>query len=168
MIRVVLRFVSLLFTGLFAGFLLGILVLELSLRGFDGSVYAQTQQVTLVAIPVLATVLLFPAIISTAVVTVLSIRHRGRLLWLTLVALGLLLVALVVTLAVNVPINLAEGGWSVLSPPADWAGTRDRWQIGHAVRTAAAILAFGALASVALGSRTPARASGPGGATSAA
>ncbi|HWD61667.1 MAG TPA: DUF1772 domain-containing protein [Humibacter sp.] len=156
MIRTVLRFISLLFTGLFAGFLVGILVFELSLRGFDGSVYAQVQQVTLVALPVLATVLLFPAIISTAILVIVTVRHRDGSFWVTTVALGLLLVSLIVTLVVNVPINLAEGGWSVSSPPADWATSRDRWQIGHAVRTLAALLAFGGL--IAAGPRSAAKA----------
>ncbi|WP_223692160.1 anthrone oxygenase family protein [Leifsonia poae] len=149
MIRPVLRFLSDGFTGLFAGFLVGVLVFELSLRRFDGSVYAQTQQVTLIALPVLASALLIPAIITTGALVALQLRVKDLRFWLTLGALVLLLVALVVTLVVNVPINLAEGGWSVSSPPHDWAATRDRWQIGHAVRTVAAVLAFGLLGVVA-------------------
>jgi hypothetical protein len=31
----------------------------------------------------------------------------------------------------------------VQAPPADWARVRDRWQIAHAVRTVAIVLAFG-------------------------
>jgi len=153
MIRSVLRFISLAFTGLFAGFLVGILVFELSLRRFDGSVYAQTQQVTLVALPVLASVLLIPAIITTGALAASALRMPDRAFWLTVVAFAMLLIAFVVTLAVNVPINLAEGDWSVTSPPADWAAARDRWQIGHAVRTIAALAAFCLLAAAALARR---------------
>lgn len=156
MTRLVVRFVSLLFTGLFAGFLVGILIFEVSLRGFGGSVYVQTQQITLIALPLLATVLLFPSIISTGILAALNARRWDRAFWLALAALVLLVVTLVVTLTVNVPINLAEAGWSVQSPPADWAATRDRWQIGHAVRTAAALLAFATLAVAAVSSRGPA------------
>ena len=36
-------------------------------------------------------------------------------------------------------------GWDVKAPPADWASVRDRWQLAHAVRTCAAVLAFGCL-----------------------
>ncbi|MFP3466754.1 anthrone oxygenase family protein [Leifsonia sp. SIMBA_070] len=150
MIATILRALSLLFTGLFAGFLLGILVLELSLRGFSGTVYIQTQQVALVAIPALASVLLLPAIVTTGLVVVMTLRRRGRAFWLTAVALLLLIAALLVTLIVNVPINLAEGAWSVTSPPTDWAARRDLWQVGHVVRTGAALLAFGALIWAAL------------------
>lgn len=150
MTRTVFRGLSLLFTGLFAGFLLGILVLELSLRGFSGAVYTQTQQVTLVAIPVLASVLLLPAVVTTAVAAVLGLRERGRTFWLTVVGLLLLVTALLVTLIVNVPINLAEAAWSVTTPPSDWATRRDLWQVGHAVRTGAALLAFPTLLGAAL------------------
>jgi uncharacterized membrane protein len=149
MIGSVLRFISLVFTGLFAGFLVGILVLELSLRGFDGSVYTQTQRVALVALPLLATVLLVPAMITTGATAASRMRARDRVFRLAAGAFALLLAAFVVTLAVNVPINLAEGDWAVGAPPADWAAIRDRWQIGHAVRTVAAVAAFCLLAAAA-------------------
>lgn len=152
MIRAV-RAVSLGATGLFAGFLVGILVFELSLRRFDGSVFAQTQQVTLIALPALATALLFPALIATGALGALRSRSRDDEFWAAVASFALLLVALIVTLVVNVPINLAEAGWDPSSPPSDWATHRDRWQIGHGVRTAAALLAFGSLAVVASRSR---------------
>lgn len=146
----VVRVAALLFVGLFAGFLTGVLVLELSLRKFDGTVYAQLQQVSLVGLPILASVLLFPALIATAAQVFLELKTRGLGFWLMAGALALLLAALVTTLVVNVPINLAEGGWNVRNPPGDWVGMRDRWQLGHAVRTVAALLAFGTLAVVAV------------------
>jgi uncharacterized membrane protein len=144
------RVAGLLFEGLFAGFLTGVLVLELSLRRFDGAVYTQMQQVALIGLPILASVLLFPALIATGIQVFLGARSRGRTFWLTAGALALLLAALVTTLVVNVPINLAEGGWNIQSPPGDWASVRDRWQLAHIFRTCAALLAFGALAIAAV------------------
>lgn len=148
MSRTVIRWGSLVFTGLFAGFLLGILVLELALRGSDGTVYTQTQQVALVGLPGLAGALLFPALICS---TILLMTHRqdGQFA-LLLAAVALLGLALVVTLIVNVPINVAESAWSATAPPADWSATRDRWQAGHLVRTGASIAAFGLLVSALL------------------
>ncbi|MHC6222721.1 anthrone oxygenase family protein [Arthrobacter sp. MMS24-S77] len=144
------RVAALLFVGLFAGFLIGVLILELSLRQFDGPVYAQFQQIALIGLPILASVLLLPGLAATAVLVFLERRTRGGGFWLVAGALALLLLALVTTLVVNVPINLSEGGWNVRNPPGDWAGIRDRWQLGHAVRTFAALLAFVALcASIA-------------------
>jgi hypothetical protein len=62
------------------------------------------------------------------------------------------------SLLVNVPINTDQLTWNVQAPPADWASVRDRWQIAHAVRTGAAVLAFGCLSAAVMANRlVPAR-----------
>lgn len=141
------RFASLLFAGLFAGFLTGVLVLELSLRGFDGTVYTQVRLVELHSLDKLAVATLLPALIATAVLAYRTLRTDTR--WRTVAALALLVGVFGLTLAVNLPINAAQLDWNTLSPPADWAAVRDRWQTAHAVRTVAAVLAFAALALAA-------------------
>ncbi|TDU91899.1 uncharacterized protein DUF1772 [Kribbella voronezhensis] len=138
---VVLGGVGLLFTGLFSGFLLCVLVLENSLRAGNASVYTQVRLIELDSLDKLASATLIPALVSTAVVAILA---RGNNRWL-LVALALLVVVFAVTLAVNLPINGDQADWSVQSPPSDWATVRDHWQIAHVVRTVAAIAAFGSL-----------------------
>jgi uncharacterized membrane protein len=144
------RFLSLTFAGLFAGFVNGVLVFELSLRNYDGSVYTQVRQVELDHLDTLASATLIPALITTAILVALAARGRGRAFWLTLAALVLLMTVFVLTLIVNLPINGDQAGWSVTAPPADWAGIRDRWQIAHAVRTVAAVLAFALLVAAAV------------------
>ncbi len=62
----------------------------------------------------------------------------------------LLVLVFATSLAVNLPINGDQAGWSVQNPPADWASVRDRWQLAHLVRTAAALLAFASLIGAAL------------------
>ena len=146
----VVRTASLLFTGLFAGFLLGVLVLENSLRGYGAAVYAQVRQVELDSLDTLASVTLIPALVSTLVVAVLAIRARGNDRWLLLTAFALLLVVFVTSLAINLPINGDQADWSVQAPPADWASVRDRWQAAHVVRTVSAVLAFCSLAVAAV------------------
>ncbi|WP_052763170.1 hypothetical protein [Jiangella alkaliphila] len=66
---------SLLFAGLFAGFLLAVLVLETSLRAFDASVYTQVRQVELDRLDALASATLLPALAATVV---LVVAERGR------------------------------------------------------------------------------------------
>ncbi|NEB76048.1 DUF1772 domain-containing protein [Streptomyces sp. SID14478] len=156
------RGASLLFSGVFAGFLVAVFVLEMSLRGFDGQVYTQVRQVELDALDRLATATLLPATIATVFLVVLAFKGRGRTPWLLLTALTLLAGILVLTLAVNLPINADQLDWHVQAPPADWARVRDRWQIAHGVRTCAGLLAFGALiAHAARGARAPDRAASP-------
>jgi uncharacterized membrane protein len=145
------RFVSLLFGGLFAGFLVAVLVIELSLRSFDASVYTQVRLVELARLDDLAAATLIPALVATAFLVIFAARRRGRALWLTLTAVMLLVAAFATSLLVNVPINTEQLTWNVQAPPADWASVRDRWQIAHAVRTSAAVLAFGCVSAAAMG-----------------
>jgi uncharacterized membrane protein len=139
------RGVSLLFTGLFSGFLLGVLVFENSLRAYDASVYTQVRLVELDSLDKLASATLIPALVSTAIVTILRMRARGNDRWLALAALALLVVVFAVSLAVNLPINGDQADWSVQAPPSDWATVRDHWQLAHLIRTVAAVSAFGSL-----------------------
>jgi uncharacterized membrane protein len=147
------RFASLLFGGLFAGFLVAVLVIELSLRGFGASVYAQVRLVELARLDDLAAATLIPAMVATAFLVVLA-GKRGRAPWLTLTALVLLTAAFAISLLVNVPINAEQVAWDAQAPPADWESVRDRWQTAHAARTAAAVLAFGCVSAAAVG-RSP-------------
>jgi len=142
-------FAGLLFSGLFAGFLVAVLVLESSLRSFDGSVYTQVRQVELDGLDRLAAATLIPATIATAILVVHGFRARIRSRWLALAALALMASIIALTLTVNLPINGDQLDWSTQAPPADWADVRDRWQLAHVVRTVAAVLAFGLLATAA-------------------
>jgi uncharacterized membrane protein len=153
MARVV-RGASLLFSGLFAGFLVCVMVLEVSLRSFGASVYTQVRLVELDSLDKLASVTLIPALVTTVA---LAIWGRGNNRRLVLVAIALLVVVFAVTFAVNLPINSDQSSWVVQQPPTDWAEVRDRWQIAHAVRTVAAVAAFGMLVGAAVRQRMPNR-----------
>jgi uncharacterized membrane protein len=142
-VRAIARTASIIFSGLFAGFLVGVLVLELSLRDFSGSTYAHVREVELVGLDRLATATLLPALVATLCVVLVSLRQPG--LSRSLVPLLLLVAVFVLSLTVNVPINQDQLDWNVDAPPADWADERDRWQIAHAARTVAAALAFALL-----------------------
>jgi uncharacterized membrane protein len=138
------RVASLLFAGLFAGFLTAVLVLELSLRGADGTVYTQVRLVELDSLDKLAVATLLPALLATAVLAYRTRRTNTR--WPTVGAFTLLALIVILTITVNLPINADQLHWNTTSPPAGWTDVRDRWQIAHATRTVAAVLAFALLA----------------------
>lgn len=154
-------FVSVLFGGLFAGFLVGVLVIELTLRGYDGAAYTQVRMVMLEWLDLLATVTLLPTLAAVVVLVGIAARGRGRSLWPLAAALALLAFVLVTSLVVNVPINGEQQAWDVAAPPADWATVRDRWQAAHALRTGAAVIAFGLLSAAAMGRPSRAGRSAP-------
>ena len=139
------RVASLALGGIFTGFLVTVMVLELSLRDVGASAYTQVRQVELDRLDTLATVTLLPTAVAVIVLVVAGLRRARPGLGLHSVALLLLLVVFMVTVVINLPINADQRDWSIASPPSDWAGDRDRWQVAHAVRTAAAVLAYGCL-----------------------
>ena len=133
------RFVNLLSGGLYAGLLVAVLFVEVTLRGVGPDVYTVVEQVKHANLNVLAAATITPTLASGLLLLILAREPRGRAFALTLVGLLCAVVALAVTLLVNVPINAAQLAWSPQAPPADWAAIRDRWQVAHALRTAAAV-----------------------------
>jgi uncharacterized membrane protein len=148
------HFAALLFGGLFGGLLLAVLVIELTLRGADASVYTQVRHVAFggLGVPVSATLL--PALVAT-VFLVIANRKRGRTFWLMLTALVLLVTAFAISLLINLPINTEQLAWVVQAPPVDWASVRDRWQLSHVARTVATVVALGFLGAAALQTSSP-------------
>jgi uncharacterized membrane protein len=146
----IVRLAGLLLGGIFAGFLVTVLVLESTLRGFDAAVYTQVRQVELVRLDDVASATLIPTLTATALLVAFAARTRGPAFWPTLTALVLLVTVFVTSLVFNIPINQDQVTWNVQAPPPDWASVRDRWQVAHAVRTAAALLAFGCLSRAAM------------------
>jgi hypothetical protein len=57
---------------------------------------------------------------------------------------------LIVTLAVNVPIDNQIDQWTLASLPADWSAIRDRWEFFHTLRTFVALAGLGCVFASAL------------------
>ena len=95
---------------------------------------------------------LMPAALLSAlpVLTGLHRRRRRRGFYLNLAGVALLLVALAITLSVNVPIDHAIDRWTVQTLPPDWTTSRDRWQAYHTSRTVMSLLGFGCALAAAL------------------
>ena len=68
------------------------------------------------------------------------------------IAFLLLIVALVITLAVLVPIDNSIKEWTTSTLPADWETIRNKWKSFHALRTFASVASFACFTVFALGS----------------
>jgi hypothetical protein len=66
---------------------------------------------------------------------------------------ALLVVALVITLSVNVPIDDAINRWTVDTLPSDWTSIRNRWEAYHAARTLISLAGFGFVLAAVVWSR---------------
>lgn len=80
--------------------------------------------------------------------TVLAIVHAGAsagnggpALWRWLAA-GSLIIAMISTVIVNVPINLATGRIDPAAPPDDWRSTRNRWEVFQGIRSWLLVIGF--------------------------
>jgi uncharacterized membrane protein len=67
-----------------------------------------------------------------------------------LASLVLMAGALVVTLAVNVPIDYQINGWTANTLPSDWMARRDKWELYHTIRTFVSLGALGFAVASAL------------------
>jgi uncharacterized membrane protein len=87
----------------------------------------------------LMTVLMPVALLSAVPVLVLAYPDRPVTFALQLAGLVLFVLALVVTVIVEVPIAKRIRSWTLDTMPADWRAQRDRWSSFHLVRVATAI-----------------------------
>jgi uncharacterized membrane protein len=99
-------------------------------------------------------VLMISAAVVGVIATVLLFRQGSRSAgWLALAALVLLLGVLVVTLAVEVPIDNKIKGWTTATLPGDWLDIRARWAGFHTLRTFLSLGSVAAAVAAALAIR---------------
>ena len=90
-------------------------------------------------------VLMPAAILATLPVVWLLYRRRSGALYVTLAGLALFVIALLVTLIVEVPIDNQIEAWTVTTLPANWHQLRDRWEVFHFLRTWISVLGLALL-----------------------
>jgi uncharacterized membrane protein len=87
-------------------------------------------------------ILLPLALLSGLVTLALLWRDRGAAaFWWLLAGLLLMVAALVITLAVEVPIDNQIQTWTVATLPGDWRSIQARWELFHTIRTFSSIAA---------------------------
>ena|SRR6185503_17600756 len=71
----------------------------------------------------------------------------------TLIALLLMSIALIITVAIEVPIDNMIKVWTIETLPSNWMALRERWEFYHVIRTFISIGAFSFLLGGALSSK---------------
>ena len=100
-------------------------------------------------------VLLPLALLSGLVTLVLLWPHRTAAFWWLAAGFVLMVAALVITLAVEVPIDNQIETWTAATLPGDWRSIQSRWELWHTIRTFASIAAVVAATIGAVGARRP-------------
>ena len=90
---------------------------------------------------------LLPFALLSALITLVLARQEGHAAAFRWVAAGFLLMvaALVITLAVEVPIDNRIQTWTAATLPADWRSIQSRWELWHTIRTFTSIAAVAAV-----------------------
>jgi|SRR6185312_11876675 len=86
----------------------------------------------------------------TSLALLVARRACGRTLRLTLVATLAYTGMLIVFFIFNAPVNAALNGWTATTLPTDWASYRLRWETGHALAAALAVVGLVALVRAGL------------------
>ena len=87
-------------------------------------------------------ILLPLALLSALVTLVLLWPDRTAAFWWLVAGFVLMVAALVITLAVEVPIDNRIEAWTATTLPGDWRSIQSRWELWHTVRTFASIAAL--------------------------
>jgi hypothetical protein len=56
-----------------------------------------------------------------------------------------MVIAMIITLTVNVPIDRQIQSWTIAALPPDWNAIRDRWEYYHGLRTLVSLVALACL-----------------------
>lgn len=127
---------SALTTGMFHG---PWIALSRSLKTFSPEVFlAIVDRMNRNMAPVM-TVLMPATLLSIIPVLLMSYQEHSRIFYLNAAALVLFVIALMVTVFVEVPIVEAIVKWTVATLPGDWQQLRDRWMRFHVIRVIAGL-----------------------------
>jgi len=96
--------------------------------------------------------IVFPlTFLSSLVVTAMQWRwRRSAAFWLPAAGTVLFIGTLIITVAIEVPIDNQIKTWTVATLPADWHAIRDRWELHHTIRTFLALSSLGAFVAGSL------------------
>ncbi len=71
-----------------------------------------------------------------------SYKTNRTVFWLNTISFVLMVVTLIITVAVEVPIDNQINTWTVETVPANWTSLRQRWDEFHTIRTFTSIASF--------------------------
>ncbi|HXQ82114.1 MAG TPA: DUF1772 domain-containing protein [Opitutaceae bacterium] len=126
------------------------LALSPSLATFEPGVFLQIVQRMNRNMASLMTVLMPAALLSPVPVLFISHGERPETFYLTLAGFALFIVAIVVTVFVEVPIVTQIAIWTASTLPGNWQQLRDRWGAFHVIRVAAGLAGVALLVAGAI------------------
>jgi uncharacterized membrane protein len=139
------QFVGIMLYVLVAGVMWGTwLSLGRTMTRYDAATFLADGKHMIANLAAVMAVLMIAAVVVGLLGVVLLLRDSRVAAALALVGLLLMVAVLVVTLAVEVPLDNRIKGWTPATLPSDWQDLRARWAALHTLRT---FLSLGAVAA---------------------
>ena len=153
------QFLSIMLYVLVAGVMWGTwLSLARTMTEYDAETFLADGQHMISNLARIMEVLMISALVVGLVAVALLFSARSTVAgWLALAALLLMITVLVITLAVEVPIDNLIASWTVATLPPDWQEIRARWAAFHTLRTFLSLGAVAAAVAAGLTLRTISR-----------
>ena len=150
------QFLGIMLYVLVAGVMWGTwLSLGRTMTRYDAATFLADGKHMIANLAVVMAVLMITACLMGFAMVALLLRSGSRLAaGLALAGLLLMVGVLVVTLAVEVPLDNRIKTWTLATLPADWQGLRERWAIFHTVRTFLSLAAVAAAVAATLVGRS--------------
>jgi Domain of unknown function (DUF1772) len=150
------QFVSIMLYVLVAGVMWGTwLSLARTMTEYDAATFLADGKHMIENLGTIMAVLMISAVVIGLVTVVLLFRVQSTVAaWLAVVGWLLMIAVMVITLAVEVPIDNMIKTWTVATLPADWLEIRARWAAFHTLRTFLSLGAVAAAVGAALTVRT--------------
>ena len=138
---------SALVTGVFWGTWLG---LSRSMASLTPETFLTIGHTMIGNLGTIMAILMPAALLTTLPVLYLLYRRRSGAFYPTLAGLALFVVALLITLLVEVPLDNQFEEWTVTTLPANWQELRDRWEWFHVIRSWVSVAGLALLLAGAL------------------
>ena len=134
-------------TGVFWGSWLG---LSRSMNSLSQTTFLEVAHAMIRNLGTIMAILMPAAMLATLPVLYLLYRRRSKAFYPTLAGLLLFVVALLITLLVEVPLDIEFEKWTLATMPADWQQLRARWEWWHVVRSWISVFGLALLLAGAL------------------
>ena len=134
-------------TGVFWGSWLG---LSRSMTSLSAETFVEVAHAMIGNLGTIMAILMPAAMLATLPVLYLLYRRRSKAFYPTLAGFVLFVVALLITLLVEVPLDMTFEQWTVTTLPANWQQLRYQWEWWHVIRSWVAVAGLALLLAGAL------------------
>jgi len=140
------EFISLVLASLVMGVFWGTwFTLTRSIPDFSPAEFIHIGKTIIANVAVPMAIIMPATLLFMLIAILLSRRINRRSFYLYLISSLLMVITLIITVAVEVPIDNQIKTWTEATVPSNWESLRQRWDIFHSIRTFTSIASFGYL-----------------------